>query len=291
MTKTLDEWEEIFVEELQRIHGLEKDSSHDIGHFRRVAAISNMIASCEENMSDEPSIDRFVVLSAAYFHDVVLIPKNHPDRALASLYSAQKAKEILVRLGVPLEKIEDIFHAIHAHSFSAKVEPATKEAKIIQDADRLESLGALGLMRMFYISGKMKRSPYDPEDIFHENRPQDDTKFAVDHIFCKLLKIPGLLQTASARKFASQRALFLLNFIGELKLDVERGEGAAYDITWLCHQAFDRGLFLFNCDDPFCEKREAHPSLYVLDNLSLQLSLQKPFLHQFFRQLRQELVF
>ncbi|HDO7482899.1 TPA: HD domain-containing protein, partial [Escherichia coli] len=74
----------------------------------------------------------------------------------------------------PAEKIEAVCHAIAAHSFSAQIAPLTTEAKIVQDADRLEALGAIGLARVFAVSGALGLALFDGEDPFAQHRPLDD---------------------------------------------------------------------------------------------------------------------
>ncbi|MGK7489577.1 HD domain-containing protein, partial [Salmonella enterica] len=74
----------------------------------------------------------------------------------------------------PAEKLAGICHAIEAHSFSAKIAPTTPEAKIVQDADRLEALGAIGLARVFAVSGALGVALFDADDPFADRRPLND---------------------------------------------------------------------------------------------------------------------
>jgi len=130
-------------------HQSEHDGSHDVHHARRVKINAHTIASMERK-GDEPTL-----VAAAYLHDLINLPKNHPDRANASLLSADAAAPILTNLGFDTARTSAVQHCILAHSFSANIKPETIEAKILQDADRLESLGALGIARTFYIAGKL----------------------------------------------------------------------------------------------------------------------------------------
>ena len=115
------------------------DGAHDIGHLRRVWRMARLIAM------DEPGADGEILLAAAYFHDAVNLPKDSPDRARASTLSADLAVKVLPDLGFPAEKLPALHHAIAAHSFSARIPCETLEARILQDADRLEAWGAIGL--------------------------------------------------------------------------------------------------------------------------------------------------
>jgi uncharacterized protein len=184
------------------------DGSHDLHHFRRVWSVASEL--CEEQT------DRLIVLAACYFHDIVSYPKNHPSRAISSQHAAIKASEILTELGFPSDKISGVKHAIEAHSFSAQIEPQTNEAKIVQDADRMEALGAIGLARTFYVAGMLGSKMFDAEDPFARERNLDDKSFALDHFFVKLFKLPGTMQTEKGRRIAMDRMQVLKKFVEDL---------------------------------------------------------------------------
>src|SRR5690606_29477088 len=141
-----------------------------------------------------------IILPAAWLHDCVNLPKNHPDRKLASRYAADFAVKMLRSSGAQEETLLQIHHAIEAHSFSAGIEPKTIEAKIVQDADRMDSLGAIGLARTFAVSGMLGRTLWDSADPLAENRTADDKIFGLDHLYVKLFGIAETLHTDTARK-------------------------------------------------------------------------------------------
>lgn len=159
-----------------------KDASHDLGHFKRVLKIARKI-----NQEGKYDVCDDILVSASYFHDIVSLPKNHPERKESSKLAAKKAEKILKEnFSLENTQIEKIKHAIEAHSFSANIKAKTIEAKIIQDADRLEALGALGIARCFYISGKLENKLFNEKDFYADQRTLDDKKYAVDHFFVKL---------------------------------------------------------------------------------------------------------
>ena len=103
-------------------------------------------------------------------------------------------------------------HAIEAHSFSAAIAPTSLEARIVQDADRLDALGAVGLARMFYVSGRLGRALAHPTDPLALHREWDDMQYALDHIEAKLARLPGMMQTQAGREVADERLALLLAF-------------------------------------------------------------------------------
>jgi len=181
------------------------DGAHDLGHLRRVWARAQLIAL------DTPC-DLEILLAACMFHDLVNLPKSHPERARASTLSAEAACHFLRADGFPEAKLSAVGHAIAAHSFSAAITPMTTEARVLQDADRLEALGAIGIARMFHVSGAMGGGLFDAEDPMALNRPRDDRAFALDHIETKLLKLVDTMQTAPGRAMAAERAEWMLSF-------------------------------------------------------------------------------
>ncbi len=111
----------------------------------------------------------------------------------------------------PADRYPAVSHAIEAHSFSAAIPPRTLEAKIVQDADRLESLGAIGLARVFAVAGALNTILFDAEDPFADRRALDDRKYALDHFQCKLLRLPETMQTDKGKRWRSIMPVFSSN--------------------------------------------------------------------------------
>jgi len=193
----------------------EGDGAHDVHHLRRVWRSARKIAAAE------PGADLLVLLAAAYLHDLVNQPKDSPLRAQASRLSAQAAGPLLEGMGLDAGRAWAAAHAIEAHSYSAGIEPRSLEARILQDADRLEALGAIGLARCFYTGGKMGTALWEAEDpLGRSGRVLDDRAFSVDHFPLKLLRLPELMTTAEGRRLARRRTRVLALFLGELEREL-----------------------------------------------------------------------
>jgi len=169
-------------------------------------------ASCRLIAMDAPGADADVLAAAAYFHDAVNLPKDSPERAKASRLSADLAVAELGGMGFETAKLPAVHHAIAAHSFSAGIAAQTAEARILQDADRLEALGAIGLARMFAVAGRMGGALFDAADPLALHRPLDDRRFALDHLEVKLFGLVETMQTATGRAIAAERAEWMASF-------------------------------------------------------------------------------
>lgn len=196
-------------------HGAGSDASHDVHHARRVRRNALTIAALE-GMGNP-----VVLTAAAYLHDLINLPKSAVKRSQASRLSAQAAAPILKALGFSRDEIIATQHAIKAHSFSAGIAPQTIEARILQDADRLEALGALGIARTFHVAGSLGSGLFHGEDPFARNRELDDRAFAVDHFATKLLGLADRMQTESGRKIAAQRTEYLAGFLKQLASEID----------------------------------------------------------------------
>ena len=161
-----------------------------------------------------------IVLPAAWLHDCVLLPKASPQRARASTLAAAAAGEFLRVSGYPPSLIPAIEHAIAAHSFSAGIAPLTLEAMVVQDADRLDAIGAIGIARCLLLGGAQRKPLYHSVQPFPDQRPPDDTTAVLDHFYVKLLRLADLMHTASARAEAQPRTEFMQQFLTQLRLEI-----------------------------------------------------------------------
>lgn len=190
------------------------DGSHDLSHLMRVWRNAAAIAATE------PDADTELLAAAVLLHDCVAVEKNSPLRAQASRLAAERAREVIAPEGWTTERVDGLAHAILTHSFSAGLEPQTLEAQILQDADRLDAIGAIGIARCFYTGGRMGSLLYDPTDPAAADRALDDRRYAIDHFPAKLFKVAAGFRTPAGRALAARRAQrmadFVDGFLGEI---------------------------------------------------------------------------
>lgn len=189
------------------------DPAHDFEHILRVYKNAEKICKTEK-------ANKKLVLSAVLLHDIVSFPKSDKRSKTASLKSAIKAKKILKRFNFSMTEIKIIMDAIESHSFSKNKKPKTLEGKILQDADRLDALGSIGIARTFAVSGGENRPFYNKYDPFCSNRKPDDQKWAVDHFYKKLLLLQTRMNTRFAKNEAKRRTKILKKFLNDLKKEI-----------------------------------------------------------------------
>ncbi|KQS80539.1 phosphohydrolase [Rhizobium sp. Leaf384] len=189
------------------------DGSHDAAHLIRVWRNVGRLQA-------EEGGDLRLLCAAVLLHDGVAVEKNAPDRANASRLSAEKASSLLAGLGWSASDIAAVAHAILTHSFSAGLPPETLEARILQDADRLDAIGMIGAVRCFYIAGRLGSGLYDPLDPLALDRPLDDKAFALDHFAVKLFKLAAGFQTESGRRLAAEREARLRAIVDMLMQEI-----------------------------------------------------------------------
>jgi uncharacterized protein len=203
-------WVEIFLLFLQ---DRSADAAHDLSHIKRVVANATLLGQLE-------GAEMGVVLPAAWLHDCVSVPKNSPLRSQASRMAAEKAGQFLRAREYNEGGIAAIEHAVAAHSFSAQIAPQTIEAKVVQDADRLDALGAIGIARTF-ITGATLGIPFlDADEPLPVTRTPHDQISMIDHFYTKLLTLADTMQTQAGRTEALQRTQFMRYFLAQLAAEI-----------------------------------------------------------------------
>ncbi|EGQ8011362.1 HD domain-containing protein [Vibrio parahaemolyticus] len=212
---SLSQFEPLFLEFMQQ--EMQVDAAHDIEHVKRVVKTAKQLC-------DEENADIAIVLPAAYLHDCFTYPKDHPNRKQSSAIAAKKAIAYLESIQYPQHYHDAIAHAIEAHSFSANIRPNTLEAQIVQDADRLDALGAIGVTRCIQVSIQVSThfnaQLYNDNDMFAKERELNDKQFTVDHFQTKLFKIVDTMNTESAKLEANKRKAFMQTYLKQLHDEV-----------------------------------------------------------------------
>jgi len=202
--------------EVQRRFAHLDDPAHGWEHVERVYKLALHIAQQE-------GANPFIVGMAALMHDLGRTSASDGTRHHADL-SEIAAAELLTAYQVPPEAQQEILHAIEAHSFSRGIEARTLEARVVRDADRLDGLGAIGVLR-WAISATIRRSrqtqAYHPLDPFAEQREPDDRNYMLDHFFKKLLKLSDTMATETGRVMARRRTNFMLAYLDELRGELD----------------------------------------------------------------------
>jgi len=192
---------------------VQNDPSHDFAHIMRVYKNAEKICRNEK-------VNERLVLVSVLLHDIV--KKSQSDKRIKSSadLSAGKSIIILKKLKFLDSDIRIIIESIRNHSFSKKKISKSIEGKILQDADRLDAIGAIGIARVFSVSGAKNRQFYEPNDPFLKNRKPDDGKWALDHFFKKLLLLEHMMNTKTGKIEAKKRTKVLKSYLTSLKKEI-----------------------------------------------------------------------
>lgn len=191
-----------------------RDGAHDLAHCLRVARIALALAG-------EEGADGEACVAAALLHDLVYLPKDHPDSPrtarMASFLALDWCREIPELAG----RAELVAGAVATHSFSGGERAGSLEGAVLQDADRMEALGAVGVARVFATGGAMGTGLWHPSDPWGENRALDDKRWSLDHFRTKLLGLKDGMNTAAGRRMAEERDRVLRDFLRALETELE----------------------------------------------------------------------
>jgi|TARA_B100001013_G_scaffold239176_1_gene147445 uncharacterized protein len=192
---------------------LKNDPSHDFEHIMRVYKNAEKICKTE-------SVNKKLVLISVLLHDIVKKSQSRKSSKSSADLSAEKSLEILKKLNMSKLEINIITEAIRNHSFTKKKISKTIEGRILQDADRLDAIGAVGIARAFCVSGVKNRPFYNPNNPFAKKRTLNDKKWTLDHFFKKLLLLENQMNTKFGKIEARRRTIILKKFIDNLKLEI-----------------------------------------------------------------------
>jgi uncharacterized protein len=187
---------------------LDDDPGHNLDHALRVALWTMRIGGSAVAPSE--------AVAAGLLHDLVNLPKDSPDRHLASERSAEAATPHLRDAGFDEAAQARIQSAIRDHSFSRGAVPTEALGCALQDADRLEALGAIGAFRNISTGTLMGSQYFHAADPWARERDLDDKAYSLDHFFVKLLRLPATMRTEAGRVEATRRARVLIALIDAL---------------------------------------------------------------------------
>ena len=190
------------------------DPAHDFDHVLRVYYNALKICNIER-------VDPLLVCCAALLHDIVFYPKSDERSKLSALHSSNLAEIILKDYDLSRTQIDIICNAIREHSYSSHIKAKTIQSQILQDADRLDALGAIGIARAFATGASLKRQFYNIVDPLCTYRIPDDHKWTLDHFYSKLLDLESSMNTDSAKIEARRRTEFLKAYLEQLGREIQ----------------------------------------------------------------------
>ena len=206
----------ILYEKARRLYE-ENGSAHRLDHVERVLALA-------ERLAREEGADPEVVRVAALLHDIGRAEEARTrGRVCHAVYGAELARKILEELGLPADFIERVVRAIRRHRFRGSERPETPEEKVLFDADKLDSLGAVGIGRAFLFAGEVGARLHNPEVDLEKTEPYSREDTAWREFKLKLSRIKDRLLTPSGRRLAEERHRFMEEFFERLHREV-RGE-------------------------------------------------------------------
>lgn len=201
----------IFVKETLK----NAEGGHDWFHIQRVFNNSMLIAK------EEDDINLLVVSLGALLHDIADAKFNDGDEALGP----KMAEDFLLSLGVPKRTINHVTNIIKYSSFKASLTDGkmkkklftSKELKVVQDADRLDAIGAIGIARAFNYGGFKNRALYDPSIPPNLNMTKEEYKKSaaptINHFYEKLLLLKDKMNTETGKRLAEERHQYMLDFL------------------------------------------------------------------------------
>lgn len=189
--------------------------SHGWDHTERVYSLCLHIGKKEK-------ADLFVIQCSALLHD---IGRQHEDSSLGKTCHAEKgaiiARKILKKYKFNKETTDAIIHCIETHRFRGIKIPISKEAKILFDADKLDSIGAAGIGRAFLFAGEVGAKLHNKNIDIKKTKPYTSEDTAYREFLVKLCKIKDKMLTKEGKRMAKERHSFMLNFFNRLNKETD----------------------------------------------------------------------
>lgn len=197
-----------------------RDSAHDKEHVYRVLYTALDLAAYEE------AVDLDVLLAACLLHDIGRQAQYDDPTVCHAAYGAEMAHDYLLQQGFSLAFADRVAACIRTHRFRKSEQPASIEAKILFDADKLDATGAMGVARTLQYNGKMDEPLYSLTENGTVSDGMDDPvpSFLQEYCF-KLQKLYGRFYTARGAALAAQRKPAAEAFYGQLLYEAQAAYG------------------------------------------------------------------
>lgn len=199
------------IAQLAKQQAAHDHSGHDFQHIRRV------VANAQQLLAAYPQVDAFTVLATAYLHDY------YDEKLVADPATVKTAlsEELQHTVGLKAAQIQPIFFIIDHMSFAKNIDTHQSldlAGQIVQDADRLDALGTVGIFRAIRYGAAHNNPDYDPailprQELTAANYRQPST--VVNHFYEKLFKLAATMNTPAAQQIARQRTAFMHQFLAE----------------------------------------------------------------------------
>ncbi|MBU4086934.1 MAG: HD domain-containing protein [Nanoarchaeota archaeon] len=190
--------------------------SHDWSHVERVYDLCNIIGEKEK-------AEMFILKLAALLHDIGRKKEmENPIELDHAIISAELALGILKKHNIDEESINKVIHCISSHRFRKEIKPETKEARILFDADKLDSIGAIGVARAYAWAGNKSIKIYSDKNYLGDGYEKEHSPLT--EFLYKLSKVKDSLFTETARKIAEQRHQFMASFFTQLKQEIDSSQ-------------------------------------------------------------------
>lgn len=205
------------VKQFTQDHLKDEKTGHDYYHGQRVANLATKMYLSDYPDAHADSRVVAIIQTASYLHDTIDEKIcDDPSKVIAEI------KELLPKVGFTELEAQDILFTIQHMSFSANIEHHYKlplSGQYVQDADRIESLGAIGIARAFTYGGKHGNKIYDPEikpeKLVSHDQYRNHVETTINHFYEKLFDLEGLMNTPAAKKEAHRRTEYMREFVQE----------------------------------------------------------------------------
>lgn len=203
------------VHDFARSKMRDDETGHGFDHIQRVVGLAETL------LQATPAADRLLTLTAAYLHDVI------DEKLVADTQAASaEVRQFLADQGFTTDQQDAIFLIMDNMSFHKTLDGTAKplplEGQLVQDADRLDAIGAIGIARAIYFGGHFGEKIYDPAvaprtQMSHAEYRNLGGETIINHFYEKLLTLKDLMNTPTAKELAEHRQQVMLDFLAEFK--------------------------------------------------------------------------